>query len=74
MIIELLINNCIGLIVLTNTTDINDKEITNTRSLIKLIPLEVILILNFGIEGNHKRIFLGNEFKKTVSTDLTDKN
>ena len=70
--VETVIDNSVGLILLNNTTDITDQDITNVRSIIKQIPLEVILILNFGIEANHKRIFLGNDFKRHYKTDITD--
>jgi hypothetical protein len=29
-----------------------------------LTDKEVLLILNFGVEGEHKRLFLTNDFKK----------
>ena len=60
---DLLVNESVGLKLQNSLTDITDLELILNKKLRRLTPIEVMLILNFGIEGHHKRLFLGNEFK-----------
>jgi GxxExxY protein len=61
---DFLINDCVGLRITNTQTDITDKDVEYFRNYLKETSIEVALILNFGIEGHHKRIFLGNDCKK----------
>ena len=62
--IDFVINNCIAINVVSTTLDITEQEITNMRNCLRLTYLEVGLILNFGADGQHKRILLTNNYKK----------
>ena len=62
--IDFVINNCVAINVVSTTLDITEQEITNMRNFLRLTYLEVGLILNFGADGQHKRILLTNNYKK----------
>ena len=64
LMIDFVINNCVAINVVSTTLDITEKEITNMRNFLRLTYLEVGLILNFGADGQHKRILLTNNYKK----------
>ena len=67
---DFLINNCVGLKITNTQTDITENEINNFKYHLKGTPIEVALILNFGIEGHHRRVFLSNELKKRISEGI----
>ena len=61
---DFVINNCVAINVVSMKLDITEQEITNMRNFLRLTYLEVGLILNFGADGQHKRILLTNNYKK----------
>jgi GxxExxY protein len=59
-----LINDLVILKITMIETDINNQSEADAKNQLFLTDKEVLLILNFGIEGTHKRLFLTNNFKK----------
>jgi GxxExxY protein len=63
-ITEFLVNNLVILKITNIETDIDNQSEAVAKNQLLLTDKEVLLILNFGIEGTHKRLFLTNNFKK----------
>jgi GxxExxY protein len=61
---DFLINDLVILKITMIETDINNQSEADAKNQLFLTDKEVLLILNFGIEGTHKRLFLTNNFKK----------
>jgi GxxExxY protein len=59
-----LINDLVILKITMIETDINNQSEADAKNQLLLTDKEVLLILNFGIEGTHKRLFLTTNFKK----------
>ena len=64
LITDILVNNLVIIKVTCFETAINKETELVANNQLLLTDKEVLLILNFGIEGNHKRLFLTNNFKK----------
>jgi GxxExxY protein len=47
---------------------IEPEQIEESKNYLRLTDFEVLLLLNFGIELDHKRIFITNDFKKQIET------
>ena len=62
LIADMLVNNLV-ILKITNFEIQKETELISKNQL-SLTDKEVLLILNFGIEGAHKRLFLTNDFKK----------
>ena len=64
LITDIVVNNLVIIKITCFETEINKEAgLVGTNQLL-LTDKEVLLILNFGKEGNHKRLFLTNDFKK----------
>ena len=59
---DLVVNNSV-ILKITNFEIDKQTELVSKNQLL-LTDKEVLLMLNFGIEGTHKRLFLTNDFKK----------
>ena len=64
LITDIVVNNLVIIKVTCFETAINKETELVANNQLLLTDKEVLLILNFGIEGNHKRLFLTNNFKK----------
>ena len=63
LITDIVVNNLVIIKITCFETEINkETELVANKQLL-LTDKEVLLILNFGIEGNHRRLFLTNNFK-----------
>ena len=63
LITDIVVNNLVIIKVTCFETVINKETELIANNQLLLTDKEVLLILNFGIEGNHKRLFLTNNFK-----------
>ena len=63
LITDIVVNNLVIIKVTCFETAINKETELVANNQLLLTDKEVLLILNFGIEGNHKRLFLTNNFK-----------
>ena len=61
---DFVINNAVLLKIENQKDFINAEQIEQNKIYLKLTNFEVLLLLNFGIELDHKRIFITNNFKK----------
>ena len=61
---DLVVNNIIIIKISSTESNIEKENDFIAKSQLLLTDKEVLLILNFGIEGEHKRLFLTNDFKK----------
>lgn len=61
---DLVVNNLVIVKITSVENDIQKENDFIAKSQLLLTDKEVLLILNFGIEGQHKRLFLTNDFKK----------
>ena len=61
-----------GLVIVTiiSSERITDSDIMALKNRLRLSDYEVGLLLNFGIEGEHKRLVYTNELKKTDQADI----
>ena len=64
LITDIVVNNLVIIKITCFETEINKETGLVANNQLLLTDKEVLLILNFGIEGNHKRLFLTNDFKK----------
>lgn len=60
---DMVVNNAVLVQVSTDKSIVADNT-ELAKNYLKLIDFEVLLLLNFGIEGEHKRVFLSNNYKK----------
>ena len=70
--LDFLIENKVGIFIDNNEIKINESEILSKtkaycESILQLSKLEIIMLLNFGIESEFKRLFLSNHLKKNLS-------
>ena len=61
--IDLVVNNAVLVNILSEDALISPEKIELSKNYLRLSNFEVLLILNFGIEAEHKRIFLSNDYK-----------
>jgi GxxExxY protein len=59
---DLVVNNAVLVMVLTDKTLVADNS-DLAKNYLKLTDFEVLLLLNFGVEAEHKRVFLSNNYK-----------
>lgn len=59
---DLVVNNLV--ILKVTNFEIDKQTELESKNQLLLTDKEVLLMLNFGIEGTHKRLFLTNDFKK----------
>ena len=62
--LELVVNNSVLLKIDTQKQLIETEKVELSKNYLKLTHFEVLLFLNFGIELEHKRLYLTNDFKK----------
>ena len=60
---DLVVNNAVVVQVSTDKDFIRTEQTDLAKTFLKLTDFEVLLLLNFGIEGDYKRIFLSNDYK-----------
>ena len=63
LITDIVVNNLVIIKITCFETAINKETELVANNQLLLTDKEVLLILNFGIEGNHRRLFLTNNFK-----------
>ena len=61
--VDLVIDNLVILLVSTDD-ELDNRHDKQVKNQLKMTDLEVALILNFGVEGNHKRIVPTNDLKR----------
>ena len=61
---DLVVNNLVILKITNFETDIDKQTEVVSKNQLLLSDKEVLLMLNFGMEGTHKRLILTNDFKK----------
>jgi GxxExxY protein len=61
---DLVVNNLVILKVTNFENEVDKLTELICKNQLLLTDKEVLLMLNFGMEGTHKRIFLTNDFKK----------
>jgi GxxExxY protein len=61
---DLVVNNLVILKITNFETEFDKQTEVVSKNQLLLTDKEVLLMLNFGIEGTHKRLFLTNNFKK----------
>ena len=73
---DLLVEDKIIVKAVTHLEDATEKEIVEMKNILRLSEYEGGLILNFGPDGQHKRIFLTNAYKgnKTKTQDGYKRN
>ena len=64
LVTDLVVNNFVIIKITNLETEIDRKTEIAAKNQLLFTDKEVLLILNFGIEGQHKRLFLTNDFKK----------
>jgi len=64
LITDIVVNSLVIIKVTCFETAIDKETEHVANNQLLLTDKEILLILNFGIEGNHKRLFLTNNFKK----------
>jgi GxxExxY protein len=70
---DFLVNDLVLLKITNIETDNDNQSEAVAKNQLLLTDKEVLLILNFGIEGTHKRLFLTNDFKNRQAKK-TDKD
>jgi GxxExxY protein len=60
---DFVINEVVAIKLVSSKLEIEEKEIISMKTLLRMTNLEVGLVLNFGADGQHKRIYLTNNFK-----------
>ena len=60
---DCIVNNEIAINLVSNPVEVIGKDIDEMKSFLRLTTFEVGLILNFGPDGQHKRVLLTNDFK-----------
>ena len=62
--LDLVVNNLVLIKLDNQKQQIETEQIELSKNYLKLTEFEVLLFLNFGIELDHKRLYLTNNFKK----------
>ncbi len=63
LIIDIAVNNLVFIKVDNQQGFIEPEQIELSKNYLKLTGFEVLLLLNFGHEADHKRLLLTNDFK-----------
>ena len=53
---------------------VDEIQIEKMKMILKMTKYEVGLILNYGSDGQHKRVFISNDFKKKIPVAKSLKN
>ena len=62
--IDIVVNDLVLVKIDNQTGFINEQQLEANKNYLKLTAFEVLLLLNFGLELDHKRLFITNDFKK----------
>jgi GxxExxY protein len=62
--IDIVVDNVVPIKVDNQKGFIENEQMERAKNYLKLTDFEVLLLLNFGIEADHKRLFLTSDFKK----------
>ena len=60
---DLVANKLVVMLVSTDKGFIETEQIEASKKYLKVTDFEVLLLLNFGVEADHKRVFLSNNYK-----------
>jgi GxxExxY protein len=60
---DLVVNNLLLVQVSTDKGFIETEQIELSKNYLKLTEFEVLLLLNFGLDADYKRVFLSNNYK-----------
>ena len=60
---DLIVNEKVVIKLVAENLEISEKQNIEMKNFLRLTNYELGLILNFGADGNHKRILLTNNFK-----------
>ena len=60
---DIVVNNCVLLHIISQKEMILTEQVDSAKNYLKLSDFEVLLLLNFGQEADHKRIILTNNYK-----------
>ena len=64
--LDVVVNNSVVLKIDNLKGFIETEQIEESKNYLRLTDFEVLLLLNFGIELDHKRVFITNDFKKQI--------
>ena len=70
--LDIIVDSAVLIKVDTGFDFITRQQEQAAMALLKVSNYEVLLLLNFGLEADFKRLFLSNDFKKTDMTDKTE--
>ena len=62
--LDLVVNNLVLVKLYNQKQQVETEQIELSKNYLKLTTFEVLLLLNFGLELEHKRLYLTNDFKK----------
>ena len=63
---DIVVNNSVIIQIENQKGLLETEQIELSKNYLKLTDFEVLLLLNFGIELEHKRLLLTNDFKKRI--------
>ena len=66
-IADIIVNKILLLKIISQTQELEKEDEKLVKNHLLLSDIEVCLILNFGIEAQHKRVFLSNDYKQRKS-------
>lgn len=61
--LNMVVNDAVIIQVISQHEAIATTQVELMKNYLKLTNFEVLLLLNFGIEADHKRVFLSNDYK-----------
>ena len=61
---DIVVNNSVIIKIENQKSFIDSEQLELSKNYLKLTDFEVLLFLNFGVELEHKRVLLTNDFKK----------
>ena len=64
LIFDIVVNNAVIIKIDNQKDSIQAQQLELAKNFLKLTDFEVLLFLNFGVELEHRRILLTNDFKK----------
>ena len=61
---DIVVNNSVIIKIENQKSFLDSEQLELSKNYLKLTDFEVLLLLNFGVELEHKRVLLTNDFKK----------
>jgi len=61
---DIVVNNSVIIKIENQKSFLDSEQLELSKNYLKLTDFEVLLFLNFGVELEHKRVLLTNDFKK----------